>query len=396
MLLHTEILKRLRQSHASMADLQADAQVSLPTLRKAIQELTDAHWIHIVGQAETNGGRPPNIYGLDNSYYVIIGVHLQLPGIHLIATNLNGDVLYEKRLFHETASLPNNVLTAITDYVFEVRAVMPDRVVLGVGIASPGFIDPPSGDILLIGRVPGWENFPICSRLRSVLNLPIRIANDIDCMALAEFRNNGISTDQDLVYLGFDEGVKASLFLNGALYRGALGNAGLIAGALLRIPGDNAVDDPDALLSIHRVNRLFDELVSKEDLSTQAAYAAIRAIDDPRRRFETILASAHDWYPICLAVIRLMNRVIAAAVANLVLVLQPHIFVLGGMLGVMPPAVFADLNVQIRGHLPAMINNNLTIQLGMSASNSTAACGAVHHFLEHYLTEAQESLLDPG
>ena len=90
MVLRTAILRRLRQSPQSLGDLQAEAQVSLPTLRKAIQELTDAHWIWIVGQAETNGGRPPNMYGLDLDYYVIVGVHLQLPGMHLVATNLRG------------------------------------------------------------------------------------------------------------------------------------------------------------------------------------------------------------------------------------------------------------------------------------------------------------------
>lgn len=384
---HTGILRCLRQAPRSLADLQADVQVSLPTLRKAVQDLAEAHWIRIVGQGETNGGRPPKIYGLDTTYYAIVGVHLQLPGIHLITTDLSGAILHERRRFDDMASQPGGVLAAIIDYVHEVRAALPGRVVLGIGIASPGFIDPPSGDILMIGRVPGWENFPICTHLRAALDLPIRIANDIDCMALAELRSGGLSGDQHLVYLGFDEGVKASLFLNGALYRGALGNAGLIAGALLRIPGADAVADPDALLSIHRVNALFDERVARRDPTERAAYAAIRAIDDPRRRFEMILASADEQHPVCLEVIRLMNRVIAAAVANLILIVQPHVLVLGGALSAMPPALLADLNSQIRACLPAMISNNLTIRPGISAANTTAAHGAVHHFLEHYLSD---------
>ncbi|MGQ9908730.1 MAG: ROK family protein [Candidatus Flexifilum sp.] len=384
---HTGILRCLRQAPRSLADLQADVQVSLPTLRKAVQDLAEAHWIRIVGQGETNGGRPPKIYGLDTTYYAIVGVHLQLPGIHLITTDLSGTILHERRRFDEPASQPGGALAAIIDYVHEVRAALPGRVVLGIGIASPGFIDPPSGDILMIGRVPGWENFPICTHLRAALDLPIRIANDIDCMALAELRSGGLSGDQHLVYLGFDEGVKASLFLNGALYRGALGNAGLIAGSLLRIPGADAVADPDALLSIHRVNALFDERVARQEPSERAAYAAIRAIDDPRRRFEMILASADERHPVCLEVIRLMNRVIAAAVANLILIVQPHVLVLGGALSAMPPALLADLNNQIRTCLPAMISNNLTIRPGISAANTTAAHGAVHHFLEHYLSD---------
>ncbi|MBK8019915.1 MAG: winged helix-turn-helix transcriptional regulator [Chloroflexi bacterium] len=76
---HTDILKILRTRPMSLADLQQATQVSLPTLRKAVQDLVDAQWIRIVGQAGANGGRPPNMFGLDDSHYVLIGVHLQLP-----------------------------------------------------------------------------------------------------------------------------------------------------------------------------------------------------------------------------------------------------------------------------------------------------------------------------
>lgn len=394
MFLHTAILKRLRQAPQSLADLQADAHVSLPTLRKAVQDLTDARWIRIVGQAETNGGRPPSLYGLDLDYFVIIGVHLQLPGVHLVTTNLGGQMIHEKQVIHDESPQPNEVLATIADYVFEVLTTLSDRRILGIGIAAPGFIDPPSGDILMIGRVPGWENFPICTQLNGLLNLPIRIANDIDCMALAEIQGRGIPSDQNLVYLGFDEGVKASLFLNGALYKGAMGNAGLIVGGLLHVANSESVDDPDAVLSIHGVNHLFAQRVATVNRHIQEPYRVIGAIADPRRRFESILTSASEEYPICLSVARLMNQVVGATAANLINILQPHVFVLGGMLSVMPPSMFADLETQIRSHLSTMISNNVMIRLGTPASTHTAASGAAHHFLERYLIDVQQDLLD--
>ncbi len=65
--------------------------------------------------------------------------------------------------------------------------------------------------------------------------MPVQIANDIDCMAFAEIQHTGKSLVDNLVYVGFDEGVKASMFLNGELYKGSLGNAGLIVNRLLNV-----------------------------------------------------------------------------------------------------------------------------------------------------------------
>ncbi|MEZ4555504.1 MAG: hypothetical protein R2854_03470 [Caldilineaceae bacterium] len=64
----------------SLADLQQATQVSLPTLRRAVQDLTDARWIRVVGQAEANGGRPAMLFGADTTRFLLVGVHLQLPG----------------------------------------------------------------------------------------------------------------------------------------------------------------------------------------------------------------------------------------------------------------------------------------------------------------------------
>ncbi len=206
----------------TLAGLQAAAQVSLPTLRKAVQELTDSRWIQIVGQADANGGRPAMLYGLDESHFMLVGMHLQLPGIRLILTDLNSNILDERELFTGIVPGQSQSISSVADYIGE-SGCIPERRIVGVGIASPGFIDPRTGDIITIGRVPAWSNFPYCHRLQAAVNLPVEIANDIDCMAFAEFEHSDRQRMQNLAYIGFDEGVKASLFLNGEFYRGALG-----------------------------------------------------------------------------------------------------------------------------------------------------------------------------
>ncbi|MEZ4635554.1 MAG: hypothetical protein R2856_11410 [Caldilineaceae bacterium] len=49
MSLQRSILRTVLNAPMSLADLQQATQVSLPTLRRAVQDLSDAQWIRVVG-----------------------------------------------------------------------------------------------------------------------------------------------------------------------------------------------------------------------------------------------------------------------------------------------------------------------------------------------------------
>jgi glucokinase len=388
-----DVVRLLLREPMTLAGLQAAAQVSLPTLRKAVQELTDSHWIRIVGQAEANGGRPAMLYGLDESHFMLVGMHLQLPGIRLILTDLNSNILDERELFTGIVPGQSQSISTVADYISEIRAAYPERRIVGIGIASPGFIDPRSGDIITIGRVPAWSNFPYCHRLQVAVNLPVEIANDIDCMAFAEFEHSDRQRMQNLAYIGFDEGVKASLFLNGEFYRGALGNAGLISSHLLRVESILNHEDTGNLLSIPGTSMLFEKRVQALDPSAQTRYADILNATTHRTRFQLILANAHADMPVCQSILADLISVLSAAVADLIYIIQPNAVVIGGFLSSLPGALYDQLETAIRSQLPSLISNNLIIQQGTLTSQNSAAAGAVQYFLQNHLAGSGTDLL---
>lgn len=386
MSLQSSIIRTLLNSPRSLADLQPVAQVSLPTLRKAVQELTDSRWIRVVGQSEANGGRPPMLFGLDNSYYIIIGVHLQLPGMRLVASDLTGHILDSAEQISNHVPTPDEALQRMIAYCEHIHLRFPQRSVLGIGIASPGFTEPATGEILSIGRVPGWHNFPICQRLQAALNVPVSIANDVDSMAFAEFRHTGTSFERNLAYVGFDEGVKVSLFLNGQLYKGSVGNAGLIVTDLLHIGAVDGLPDRSQILTIHGVNNLFDARLRALPVVDREPYRHIEATTKLRRRFERILQGAADGLPVCQQVVEPLNTALATALANIFYIIQPDITVIGGMLTAMPPAIYADLETAIRQYLPPLFAHRSIIQQATLSSPDRAALGAAYHFLQNHLS----------
>ncbi|MDV3127664.1 ROK family protein [Mycobacterium sp. 21AC1] len=95
----------------------------------------------------------------------------------------------------------------------------------GVGIASAGPIDLPSGTVSPINIVQ-WHRFPIVERVRAVTGLPVRLGGDGLCMALGE-RWRGAGRDaQFLLGMVVSTGVGGGLVLDGAPYDGRTGNAG--------------------------------------------------------------------------------------------------------------------------------------------------------------------------
>ena len=387
MALQATIIQNLLKRPMSLADLQQLTEASLPTVRRAVQSLTELHWIHVVGQSEANGGRPAMLYGVDDSYYMVFGMQLQLPGIQLIAADLNGNVLNKLKFFEKEIPPTSLAVRKVVDAIIDLTSQYKDRQVLGLGIASPGFIDQATGDIIVIGRVPSWKNFPICRHLSESTGLPVQIANDVDCMAIAEFSDENKMVNKNLVYIGFCEGVKASLFLGGKLYKGSIGNVGLISPDLLNL-GDLNIDAPNKqLLTANGFINTFDDMVSKLDYSEQKDYQELVDVSHEREKFVLIMKKALTHDDVCFPLIQKMNFIISVAIANIIYILQPDEIVIGGMLSAMPKELFLNLEGSIRGQIPSLISNNLIIKRGTIAPTNSAALGAIQHFLNNKLDE---------
>ena len=379
--LQSSIIHHLLRAPMSLAEIQASTEASLPTIRRAVQSLSEAKWISITGQAEANGGRPATLYGINNDYYIIIGLQLQLPGLHMIVSTLNGEILERINLFQGVTPDPNSVVRVVMDEIQDIRSQYADRPVIGLSVAAPGFIDLESGEIIAIGRVPSWKNFPICRHLSESTGLPIQIANDVDCMAIAELENDLDSVYKNIVYIGYCEGVKASLIFNGNIFKGSIGNVGLIDPDLLHIEGLNVNQDIHRLLTTNGLIESFIRRVRKLDSSAQPTYQPIISLQNENEKFNAILRKALDHDEICYPLVKDLILILSTAIANIIHLLLPDEVIIGGLLNFMPKPLFDELGISIRSKVPSLISNNLLIKQGMMKSKNLAARGAVKHFL---------------
>lgn len=375
------ILSTLAARPASLADLTAATGASLPTLRRAMADLESSGWLTVVDREAATGGRPANLFGLNANTKTVIGVHLAHPGMRLVAADLHGTVVHEVVPEGLVDLEPEAVYTAVDDFIADLQARHDGRDVIGLGVATPGFIEAPTGTIVAIGRVPRWRNLPLRERLADQTGLPVLVINDMDALATAEF---GLSENAaTYAYAGLSEGLKFSFFIDGAPYAGPFGNAGLVAPPLM------AEGSSDADRSLLQVHGLVDAYV-KQRGATQAVDADRRSPQAVRAEFAAILNSADAGEPDATELTFRMTDLVAAQAASFVHLLQPGLLVLGGALAGAPPGIARRIEQGVRARLPALINNHLAMRPAtVTAANGTAV-GATRAFLQAHFEGATE------
>lgn len=374
------ILTHLLGRPLSLAGLGTATRISLPTLRRAVQALQRAGWVRVVGREDATGGRPANLFGVDLDTHVVVGVHLAHPGLRLVATDLAGAVLDERVPADVTDLDHENVPAQVLAYLSHLQERFPARRVLGVALASPGYVDPATGTVITIGRVPNWNNLPICERLREATELPVTIGNDVDAMATAEFGGNGDA--RTYAYVGVSEGVKFSMFLHGKPYVGPFGNAGLVNPRLLA----GGVPPAEDVLSVQGLTASFlaDRGTSSPDPESAER---IRRLPDAHDRYRAVLDLAEAGDPRARAVVASMTDLLGAQIASFVYLIQPELLVVGGALAGAPEGVLADVEAALRKRLSTLLGNNLIVRRARVTTPNAAAIGAAQAFVQRLLVQ---------
>ncbi len=95
-----------------------------------------------------------------------------------------------------------------------------------IGVSAPGPLDPVRGIVRDAPNLRGWHEVPIRARLERALGRPVRLENDANAAALAEWRFGAGRGARAFAFLTMSTGVGAGFVLDGRLYRGARYGAG--------------------------------------------------------------------------------------------------------------------------------------------------------------------------
>jgi glucokinase len=97
--------------------------------------------------------------------------------------------------------------------------------VKGIGICSPGPLDPKTGVVLNPPNLPCWRDFPLAAATERAFGVPARVDNDANAAGLAEVLWGAAIGYQNVFYATLGTGIGTGIIFDKKIYHGRTGSA---------------------------------------------------------------------------------------------------------------------------------------------------------------------------
>jgi glucokinase len=160
-------------------------------------------------------------------------IGVDIGGTKIAAGWVSGDGKIEHQvrlpmICHEgSASGLTAVMAAIDQVTAKIKSAgFAQPPIRGIGICSPGPLDPNTGVIVNPPNLPCWRNFPLVAEISKFYRLPVKLDNDANAAALAETLWGSGSGYRNVFYVTIGTGIGTGIILDGRIYHGRTGAAG--------------------------------------------------------------------------------------------------------------------------------------------------------------------------
>ncbi|UCF10574.1 MAG: ROK family transcriptional regulator [Candidatus Bipolaricaulota bacterium] len=293
----------------SRADIARRTGLAPSVLSRLVRSLIDEGIACEIGKSTPPSGRPATLIELNPSYATSIGIKIERSRILGAQVDLMGTIL---RRAEAAIHRPVRADRVLEDLVGVVNTLVDGRV-LGLGVSVSGFVEPATGTNLY-SPILEWEDVAVGEALRSSFDLPVRVENDVNGLALAERWYGAGRPFQHFICITVGEGIGAGLVIGGELYRGAFGGAGELGHITI---------DPNGPVCRCRERGCLEVYASDRFLCEEAERLGFEGIDPLAAAAREGLAPAREAF-------RRMGANLGVGAKNLVNLLNPEAIILGG------------------------------------------------------------------
>ncbi len=212
------IFHKIREAGSvSASRLSYELMLSRPTVKKCMDELLQAGFIYESGYIGNTGGRRAGAYSVAPGARAAIGIDLTRNHITVIAADLCGNLIYEKRVHREFALDDGyfRYLGQLVTEAVESRQIGPETV-LGTGIVVPGLITEDHREIFY-GKILDFTGLTV-DEIGKYIPLACRLYNDADAGGYAE-----VSKREDMAdafYISLSNNIGGSILIDHKVYKG--------------------------------------------------------------------------------------------------------------------------------------------------------------------------------
>jgi glucokinase len=282
-----------------------------------------------------------------------IGIDIGGTNLRVALIDKTGEIIKDRELPTEAELGPEHGLKKMVSMIEELKD---DYEIIGIGVGSPGPLDPYKGLILDPPNLPGWENYQLVHNLEKETGLSVTLDNDANAAALAEAVCGAGQAYSSVTYITISTGIGAGIVLDGKVLLGAHGIAGEVGNMILTKEGpvrDNLNQGAwETLASGTAIAR-----EGKERLGVDGgAEEVFRLAQEGNIEAGKIVDEIVTYW--------------AKGIANLVHIINPDIFVLGGGVMKSEQSFFQQLLSKIDDYVYSSMKGKTVIkhaQLGTKA-----------------------------
>lgn len=255
-------------------------------------------------------------------------IGVDLGGSHVTSAMITDDgVIHEQHEFNLTDLSFKAVIAAVTGTIEQALADA-GKDVIGIGIGSPGNIEPRSGVVLYSPNF-GWTNAPLGESLRAHFDMPVFVGNDARCATLGEYTYGTGRGTKNFALLTLGTGIGGGIVADGALVLGSSFGAGEI--------GHHQIRSTDGFICGCGKTGCFEAQASGTGLIRHAfavapSFPRSRILDVDREKLSSKkirkAAQAGDLHAV--AAWKRYTADLATGLANIIAFVNPETIALGG------------------------------------------------------------------
>lgn len=244
----------------------------------------------------------------------VVGIDLGGTTINTILMEQDGTAIRKVSMDTESVKGRDTVIQNMVSSVREVVGEIPNEDIIGIGVGIPGLSDE-KGVVINTPNIPSLNGLHLKESLKSELKLPVRIGNDVTCVALGENMFGAGKGFRNLVCLTLGTGVGGGIIIEGKPYYG-LGRSGEVGHITVHPDGRKCGCDNTGCLEECISVRAIMRLVKEKGLSAKS----------PRELAE--LAKNGD--RTAMEIYENVGKHLGIGLSDIVKVLDPDVILLGG------------------------------------------------------------------
>lgn len=222
-------------------------------------------------------------------------------------------------------SEPRAVLAVVKDLARQCGLAPSELAGVAISIQAPIDRSRDAVAAWVTNRLPSWRDVPLTKTFGRAIGAPVVIDNDANFAALAEWAWGVGRGVDDFLYVKAAAGVGGGLVINGSIYHGGSGMAGVLGHLVVEPSGEVCYCGSRGCLTTL--------------ISQRAILLAVRASQANSDSLAAVIDSAREGDPACRRVLADAGRYLGRGIANATKVMAPSVVAIGGTLGAAGPLV---------------------------------------------------------